>query len=169
MELAIGDTVVVPTMGVGVVDAREEVDLGEVKVPAFRIDLGEEEGTFWIPVAQLGAQGLREPVGADELARLWAEMLEQEAPKQRANWNRRRKRYHDMLASNEPLQLAALVGELSAVAAVKRTKKQTLSFGERQLLEKAQNLLAQEMAASRDCDIDEVLDEMARRLAETDA
>lgn len=169
MELTIGDTVVVPTMGVGVVDAKEEVDVGDVTVSAYRIDLGGDDGTFWIPLAQLGAQGLREPVSPGDLAKVWAEMLEQEAPKKRANWNRRRKRYQDMLASNEPLQMAALVGELSAVAAVKRAKKQTLSFGERQLLEKAQNLLAQEMAATRECDIDEVLDEMARRLAETDA
>jgi CarD family transcriptional regulator len=169
LKLSVGDTVVVPTMGVGVVDAKERVDVGDVSINAYRIDLGEDEGTFWIPVDQLGSHGLREPISKDQLARLWASMLEQEAPAKRANWNRRRKRYQEMLASNEALQLAALVGELSAVAAVKKTKKQTLSFGERQLLDKAQSLLAQEVAAARDCEIDEVLDEMARRLAETDA
>jgi len=169
LELAIGETVVVPTMGVGVVEATERVDVGDAYVEAYRIDLGPEDGTFWIPQQQLGSQGLRPPISKDRLAAMWAEMLEQEAPKKRANWNRRRKRYSEMLASNEPLQLAALIGELSAVAAVKRTKKQSLSFGERQLLDKAQGLLAQEVAAARDCDVDEVLDEMARRLNETDA
>jgi len=54
------------------------------------------------------------------------------------------------------------------VQAVKRTKKQTLSFGERQLLDKAQDLLAQEVAATRECEVDVVLAEMARRLSETD-
>ena len=168
MQLAIGDTVVVPTMGVGVVEATEHVDVGDETVEAYRIDLGPEEGTFWIPKQQLGSQGLRQPIAEEHLGAVWAEMLEQEAPAKRANWNRRRKRYQEMLASNEPLQIAALVGELAAVQAVKRTKKQTLSFGERQLLDKAQDLLAQEVAATRECEVDVVLAEMARRLSETD-
>jgi RNA polymerase-interacting CarD/CdnL/TRCF family regulator len=163
LELQIGDTVVVPVMGVGIVDANEEVDVGDGMVSAFRIDMGEDEGTFWIPVAQLGSQGLRVPIAKEHLALLWTTLSEQVVPKNRENWNRRRKRFDEMLASNEPLQLAALIGELMAVQADKRTRKQVLSFGERQLLDKTQDLLAAELAVTLDRPVADVRDEIGRR------
>ena len=163
MELEIGDTVVVPVMGVGIVDANEEVDVGDGTVTAFRIDMGEDEGTFWIPEAQLGSQGLRAPIAEEHLALLWSTLSEQVAPEKRENWNRRRKRYDDMLASNEPLQLAALIGELMAVQADKRTRNQALSFGERQLLDKTQDLLAAEVAVTTGRPVAEVRDEIGKR------
>jgi len=166
LELSIGDTVVVPALGVGIVDANETVDVGEHSVKAYRIHLGEDAGNVWIPEGQMGVHGLREPVAEEHLERVWDSMTSQKAPKKRANWNRRRKRYDEMLASGEPRKVAALVGELAAVRNQKRTKKQTLSFGERLLLEKAQKLLAQEVAATRDCPVEVVRAEMDAMLAE---
>lgn len=164
MELAVGDVVVVPVLGVGVVERNEPLDLGEETVPAFKIDLGPDSGAYWIPEAQVGQQGLREPMPEEMIDRLWKTMKGAKAPKKRANWNRRRKRYNEMLASNEPMQLAELVGELVAVRAKKRKKKQTLSFGERRLLEKASALIAGEIAATTGDDLDEVLADLTKRL-----
>jgi RNA polymerase-interacting CarD/CdnL/TRCF family regulator len=164
LKLAVGDIVVVPVMGVGTVSSTEPMDVGEGPIPGYRIELGPEEGFFWIPEAQVGSQGLRPPIAAGDLDRLWEALEAQEAPDVRANWNRRRIRYNEMLACNEPLQLAALVGELSAVQAQKREKNQALSFGERQLLEQAQGLLVAEVAASTDRPREDVLKELEERL-----
>ena len=105
-------------------------------------------------------------IAQKDLGRLWEALESQEAPDVRANWNRRRIRYTEMLSSNEPLQLAALVGELAAVQAQKRDKNQALSFGERQLLDQAQGLLVAEVAACTSRAPDEVQRELEQRLAE---
>jgi len=164
LKLEVGDIVVVPVMGVGTVCSTEPMDVGEGPIPGYRIELGPEEGYFWIPESQVGSQGLRPPIDKKDLKRLWETLECQEAPDVRANWNRRRIRYTEMLSSNEPLKLAALVGELAAVQAQKREKNQALSFGERQLLDQAQGLLVAEVAATTDRSREEVLQELEKRL-----
>ena len=169
MELEIGDTVVVPVMGVGTVDANEEVDVGDGTVTAYRIDMGPDDGTFWIPEAQLGSQGLRPPITEAQLPLMWSTLAEQTSPEKRENWNRRRRRYDEMLASNEPLQLAALIGELMAVQADKAGKKQSLSFGERQLLDKTHALLAAEVSFTTGRPLPEIMTEITQRSPGGDA
>lgn len=164
MKLTVGDIVVVPMMGVGTVSSTEPMDVGDGPIPGYRIELGPEEGFFWAPETKVGSLGLRPPIDKKDLDRLWEVMEAQEAPDVRANWNRRRIRYHEMLSSNEPLKLAALVGELAAVQAQKREKNQALSFGESQLLEQAQGLLVAEVAASTERPREEVREELAKRL-----
>lgn len=153
MELSVGDVVVVPALGVGTVETKQAVDVGDRAVPAYRIDLGPDDGAYWIPEARLGQEGLRQPMAADEVADVLDTLGAQEAPVKRANWNRRRKRYDEMIAANDPAQLAALIGELVAVQVSKKEKKQTLSFGERRLLEKTRRMLVEEIAAATGDDV----------------
>jgi len=165
MELSIGDMVVVPSLGVGVVEDKGSLDLGDTRVPAWKIDLGPEDGTYWLPENRVGQEGLRPPVDAERIDRLWKTMTSEKAPDKRAHWNQRRRRYDEMLASNEPIQLAKLIGELVAVKKAKRDKKQVLSFTERRLLEKVREMMVRELAATTGRGEEEVASEMEERLA----
>lgn len=147
MELSIGDVVVVPALGLGVVEARESVNTGAGEVAAFRIVLEEHNLHYWAPVDRVGELGLRKPMKKERIKALWAAMTSQEAPEKPANWNRRSRRFQEILMSNEPILLAEMVGELVATKLAKKEKKAVLSFGERRLLARATGLIAAELAA----------------------
>ena len=156
MELSVGDVVVVPALGPGVVRAHEEIDVGPALVPAWRIELGDDRGTMFVPDNARGAEGLRPPIDSSRVDSIWQALASQTAPEHRRNWNQRRRRYQEMLESNSPTELARLVGELSAVAEQKADKNQRLSFGERRMLDRVRGLLARELAISTETTEDEV-------------
>jgi len=143
LKYNIGDSVVVPGCGVGLIEAREQIQMeGVGSLEAFRVNLGAQTGTTWIPVAMATPNRLRPVMSKDAIPATWEVMLAQEAPEKRATWNRRQRRYNEQISSPAPADLAALIGELAAVQVNK-----PLSFGEQRILEKARKLLADEIAA----------------------
>ena len=83
-------------------------------------------------------------VTPDELVeQTWEVIRSQEAPDARATWNRRQRRYSEMLMSNSPRALAELLGELAAV----RSEK-PLSFTEKRMFRQVWDLLVGEISAS---------------------
>lgn len=146
MRLEEAALVVVPGLGVGEVGPLQEVDLGDVTVRCFPVDMASK-GVFWVPEDRVDDQGLRAPMDEETAATVIEKLASAKAPEKRASWRTRQKRYETMLASNDPVELAALVGELAAVRADKRSNKQALSFSERRLFERARNLLFGELHA----------------------
>ncbi len=143
MEYGVEDLVVVPGCGVGRVEAVEQMDVDGEEVELYRIDLGGASGRMWVPTHLVSAQGVRPVMSSDHAAKAWEVIEAQSAPEQRQNWNRRQRRYNEKLMSNEPIEMAELLGELAAV----RNKKE-LSFGERKIFERVRELLVAEIAAA---------------------
>lgn len=154
-KLSIDDVVVVPVLGVGRVDRREKLDIGGQMIDVYHIDL-EDEGTYWVPVDRVDSEGVREPLPANRVDEIWDAIESTTAPKKRATWNRRQRRYQEMVMSNEPLEIAKLLGELASVRQQKKAKKQVLSFQERRMFERAKTLIVQEVAASTGRDRDAI-------------
>lgn len=145
MEYTIDDLVVVPGCGVGRVEGVENMAIETERVELYRIDLGDGNGRMWVPTHLAGAQGLRPVMTVERAHEAWAVIEAQQAPEERQNWNRRQRRYNEKLMSNEPIEMAELLGELAAV----RNKKE-LSFGERKIFERVRELLVAELAAATD-------------------
>lgn len=165
MELSVGDVVVVPALGPGRVRSHDTVDVGATQVAAWRIELGADLGTLFVPDGRSAETRLREPLAAERVPRLYERMAAQSAPEKRRNWNQRRRRYEEMLHSNSPSQLAELIGELSDVKKTKAEKNQRLSFGERRILEKVRDLLAREVATATGTSPDHIHERMDAALA----
>jgi len=161
LKYNIGDSVVVPGCGVGLIEAREQIQMeGVGSLDVYRVNLGGKAGTTWIPVAMATPDRLRPVMSKDAISATWDVMLAQEAPEKRAHWNQRKRRYTEQISSSAPADLAALIGELAAVQVNK-----TLSFGEQQILEKARKLLADEIAAVLGQDTEAVDERMEVKLA----
>ncbi|MBX2802618.1 MAG: hypothetical protein KTR31_33370 [Myxococcales bacterium] len=143
MEFNVEDRVVVPGCGVGRVEAVERMAVEGEEVELYRIDLGETHGRMWVPTNRVTEQGVRPVMSSDRANQAWKVLQEQEAPDERQNWNRRQRRYNEKLMSNEPIEMAELLGELAAV----RNRKE-LSFGERKIFERVRELLVSELAAA---------------------
>ena len=145
MEFEAGQDIVVPGLGVGFLSRVEEIPVDDASQRAYRIEFGEGKGRIWVPVDRSGELGLRNVMAEDIAKRTFEVVKSQKAPKKRQHWNRRRRRYEEMLSSAKPKDLAALIGELAAVRA---KKDGPLSFGERRLLERATDLLTTEVASA---------------------
>ncbi len=148
MDFQVDEMVVVPGCGVGRVDAVEEMNLGDTSVETYRIDLGEELGKYWVPKVRADAEGVRRPMSADRVEDTWELIRSQTSPDKLPNWRNRRRRYEEMMLSNEPGELATLVGELVCERNRKREKKQVLSHHELRIFERTQTLIVQEIAAA---------------------
>jgi len=143
VNIEVGERVVVPGFGVGVVEAVEKMEVETTPVELYRIGFGEDGGHMWIPLDRMGAEGVRGVMSEERVASTWETIESTVAPEERANWNRRQRRYNEALMSNQPKELAALIGELGAVQA-----RKPLSFGERKIFDKARSLLVAEIVAA---------------------
>lgn len=146
MQVRVGDNVVVPGCGVGLVEAVESMDLSGTgnEEQLYRISFeNSDERRMWVPVDRVAEQNLRPVMSAELVEQTWEVIRSQEAPDARATWNRRQRRYSEMLMSNSPRSLAELLGELAAV----RSEK-PLSFTEKRMFRQVWDLLVGEITAS---------------------
>lgn len=149
---------VVPGAGVGRIEAIEKMDLGDDVAEMYRILVEATEMRLWIPVHRATVEGVRPPFEASRIDDLLTIIEDTEAPEKRATWNRRQRRYQELLMSNDPVQLAELLGELASVR-----QRKALSFGERKLFDRAWDLMQVELTA---CSAgDEVVQRFAEALA----
>lgn len=146
LEFIVGDMVVIPGCGVGAIEDIEVVDLGEETVRTYKIYVKATAMHMWIPVSIAASKGLRAPVDLKRLKVLFEAIRQTTAPAKRTNWNQRQRRYNEQLMSADPLDLAQLLGELSAV----KHGGKTLSFGERRLFDRARDLFQSEVDHATD-------------------
>ena len=142
MGFCAGEVVVAPGCGVGIIEDVEGVEMGAELIEMYRIIIESIGVRMWVPTSRAVGDGIRRPIEATAIDEVFAMIRDTVAPKDRKNWNRRQRRYRELLMSNDPLQIAELLGELASVAQTK-----TLSFGERQMFERARGLLEDEFRA----------------------
>lgn len=155
----VGDQVVHPHHGLGVVTATSEVDLGAGPVPYVTIAI-DGGMTLKVPAASLAEVGIREPVSAKRAEEILA-VLSQPAPPDPGHAVRRRIDT-DKLASGELVKCAEVVRDLtSIVAAQGKGGSQT----DRNMLANARDQLAAEVALVLGTTPEEALERIDAALA----
>jgi CarD family transcriptional regulator len=159
-----GDVVVAPGCGVGYIESIEDIAVdAEESVKTYKIVLDGEGGesgesttdndkmmVMWVPTHRAVIDGIRRPMEASTVDEVLDTIVKTVAPKKRSNWNRRQRRYRELLMSNDPMQLAELLGELASVR-----QNKALSFGERRMYERAKSLLGAELKAACNDNVEE--------------
>lgn len=156
MTFKVGDHVVYPSQGAGVVQERTtRVVLGEsheyLKVVFIRGDM-----EVLVPLKKGEEVGLRHTVEADEIDRLLEAIRSADLtlPNQ---WPPRFRAEQEILSTGSAYDLARLIGVLA-----KRDVEKGLAATEREVLENAKTMLASELAVVQDV----VLEEAERQLDE---
>lgn len=159
MTFEVGDHVVYPSQGAGVVEERTtRVVLGEkqeyLKVVFIRGDM-----EVLVPLKKGEEVGLRHTVDADEIPRLLDAIRAADLTLP-AQWPPRFRAEQEILAGGSAYDLARLIGVLA-----KRDVEKGLAATEREVLDTARSMLASELAVVLDIDIeaaeaqlDEVID-----------
>ena len=142
----IGDKIVYPMHGAGIIEGIEEKEiLGEKrKYYVMRMPIGDMK--VMIPVDNVEEIGIREVIDREELDKVLT-ILQGDKTKMPQNWNRRYRVNMERIKSGDIFEIAAVVRNLMI-----RDEEKGLSTGERKMLNSAKQMLISEIVLVSDGD-----------------
>jgi CarD family transcriptional regulator len=145
----VGDHIVYPMHGAGVIDAIEEKNiLGEKQ--AYYILKMPGEVKVMVPTnkaEEIGVRGIIDKKSADKVF----EILEEDKTEMSSNWNKRYRDNMDKMKSGDIYEVADVVRNLSF-----KQKEKGLSTGEKKMLSNAKQILVSELVLAENSSIEEV-------------
>jgi len=140
MTFQVGDHVVYPSQGAGVVEETTTREILGERHEYLKIVFVRGNMEILVPLSKGREVGLRHTVGSDELGQLESALIDGDLslPQQ---WPPRYRAEQEILAAGQAYQLARLVGVLA-----KRDVEKGLAATEREVMESAKMLLASEFA-----------------------
>ena len=145
----VGDKIVYPMHGAGVIDAIEEKDiLGEKQ--AYYILKMPGEVKVMIPTAKADEVGVRNIIDKDSADKVFG-VLEKDETEMDKNWNKRYRDNMEKMKSGDIYEIADVVRNLSF-----KQKEKGLSTGEKKMLNNAKQILVSELVLAEHSSQDEV-------------
>ncbi len=142
----IGDRVVYPMHGAGVIESIEERQEGDELQRYYIIRLPMGDMKVMIPVENVDIVGLRGIIKEEEVNKV-LEVLSSDSSKMSNNWNRRYRANMEKIKSGSIYEVAEVVRNLSL-----RDRERSLSTGERKMLENARQILLSELELAKNMD-----------------
>ncbi|HHW44803.1 MAG: CarD family transcriptional regulator [Thermoanaerobacteraceae bacterium] len=136
----IGDKVVYPMHGAGIIEAIEEKEVLGEKRQYYILRLPVGDMKVMIPIANCREVGLREVIDGAGVQKVMHILREKGKPMS-SNWNRRYRANLEKIRTGDIYEVAEVVRNL-----IKRDKEKGLSSGERKMLENARQILISELA-----------------------
>ena len=151
----IGEKVVYPIHGAGVIESIEEREiLGERrKYYIMKMPIGDMQ--VMIPLDQIDDIGIRKVIDVEEIGSV-LEILASDTTKMHQNWNRRYLANMDLIKTGDIYEVADVVRNLTLME-----KEKGLSTGERKMLNNARQILLSEIVL-----VAEISEEEASKLVE---
>lgn len=155
----VGDKVVYPMHGAGIIEAIEEREvLGQTrKYYVMRLPLGDMQ--VMIPISGVKGIGLRQVIDRNGVQQVFS-ILSDRSNTATASWNRRYRANLEKMRSGNIFEIAEVVKNL-----ILREKDKGLSTGEKKMLENARRILVSELALAGDQQEDEVISLIQKALA----
>jgi CarD family transcriptional regulator len=145
-DFEVGDNVVYPHHGAGVVMTKETKELiGEAR-EYLTIKILHNDLTVKVPTENAGVAGLRRVIDEDEIKKVIS-VLSDEVSDMPKNWNRRFKFNKEKIKTGNVFELAEVVRNLAL-----REMEKGLSTGEKQMYTRAKKILASEFMYALDTD-----------------
>jgi CarD family transcriptional regulator len=157
---SIGDRVVYPMHGAGVIEAIEEREVLGERQQYYIMKLPIGDMRVMIPMRSVQDVGLRQVIDAAGVERV-LEVLRGEQSKMSTNWNRRYRANMEKIKSGDIYEVAEVVRNLTL-----RDHEKGLSTGERKMLENSRQILVSEIVLAMDKEEDEVRSLVDRVLSE---
>ncbi|NLY89534.1 MAG: CarD family transcriptional regulator [Firmicutes bacterium] len=139
----VGDRVVYPMHGAGIIEAVEEKDISGTVEKYYVIRLSMGEMKIMVPVSNVDLVGVREVIGKDEVGKV-LDILKSKTSVMSSNWNRRYRANMEKIKSGNIYEVAEVVRNLSI-----RDREKGLSTGERKMLENARQILLSELVLAQ--------------------
>lgn len=151
----LGDRVVYPMHGAGVIEAIEEKEILGARQKYYIMKLPLGDMRVMIPLDNASNIGIRGVVNGEEIDHVLV-VLKQEETAMPTNWNQRYRANLEKMRSGDILAVAEVVRNL-----MKRDQEKGLSTGERKMLDTARQILISELIL-----VKQIEEESATRLIE---
>ena len=145
----VGDKVVHPTHGAGLVKGIKEQDLLEQYHRYYVIDLAVDDRTLMIPVSNAEEIGLRSISKKAVLSKVW-HILDAAAKTLSVDYRERQERIQEKLKTGDAIKVAEVIRDLSALK-----REDHLTSFDAKLLERAQQFLSSELALVEEVQVSE--------------
>ncbi|MGI6308563.1 MAG: CarD family transcriptional regulator [Dethiobacteria bacterium] len=152
----IGDKVVYPMHGAGVIEAIEEKEILGDKKKYYVMNIPAGDMKVMIPLDNVQKVGLRDVIGKSSVDKVY-QILGSEGELTNTNWNRRYRANMEKIKSGSIFKVAEVVRSL-----LLRERLKGLSTGERRMLESAKQILISEMIMVQGVDRNEVMADLER-------
>jgi CarD family transcriptional regulator len=154
-EFLKGDLAVYPAHGVGCIESIESKQINGDTMNFYMMKIVENGMVIMIPTSNVESVGLREVIPEAEVPEVYKVMQQKGKGADNQTWNRRYREYMDKIKTGSIYDVAEVFRDLFNLKLEK-----DLSFGERKLLDTAQNLLVQELSTAKDIDEKEMMQEI---------
>ncbi len=140
----IGDKVVYPVHGAGVIEAIEEKEiLGELR-RYYIMRMPLDDMKVMIPLDGMDQIGIREIITQKEVELVFA-VLSAQISEMSANWNKRYRANMDRIKTGDVFEVAEVVRNLTL-----KDREKALSTGERKIMQNAKQVLLSELILATD-------------------
>ncbi|MCX6117398.1 MAG: CarD family transcriptional regulator [Proteobacteria bacterium] len=158
MNFSIGDKAVYPAHGVGIIKGIESKMIGGERQDFYLVEIMASGATVMVPTSATIRMGLRRLSDQGALEGVYSILRTPRHVSQRA-WNRRFREFSDKLRTGSLNDVAEVLRDLTSLRGDK-----TLSFGEKNMLEKALGMVVSEISAASARNESDVFEEVNRLL-----
>lgn len=150
----VGDKVVYPHHGAGIIERIEEKQVLEETKTYFIVRLAQGQLTVMVPAESASDVGLRTIISSEEAETVLA-VLSDDQSKMPQDWNRRFKKNREKIKSGDVFEVAEVVRNLTI-----RDQSVGLSTGEKRMLNRARQILVSELVFALERNEDEINSEV---------
>lgn len=155
----IGDKVVYPNHGVGIIEQISSRTVGETVENYYLLKIVSNSLKVMVPFHNVDSVGLRRVVKNGEVQKI-VDFLTDAECENNADWKNRFKENSDRMRTGSLMDVAAVLKGLLLL-----NQSKPLSFREKKMLERARYLLVSELAMAKNCDESRIHDMLSEALA----
>ena len=153
---SIGDKVVYPMHGAGIIESIEEKEILGEKKKYYVMKMPVGDMKVMIPINNVDCIGIRDIINKNDADKVF-KSLEITCDEQTSNWNKRYRENMTKIKSGNVFEVAEVVKSL-----VLRERQKGLSTGERKMLNSAKQILISELVLAKNMnpmDVEELINE----------
>jgi CarD family transcriptional regulator len=160
LDFKVGDKVVYPNHGVGVIEAVRQRAIGEIEASFYCLRILSTDSTVMVPIDNTQAVGLRKVLTRRETTRV-VKILKQGEVQTFDDWKGRFQANSEKMRTGDIKAVAEVLKSLTVLNEVK-----PLSYRERKMLDRARFLLVSELAEAGGKETKDVEDQIDSAIAE---
>ena len=140
MDFEVGQKVIYPNHGIGVVESIQTRPTPTGKISLYKLRILSNDSRVWVPQQNADGVGLRHVISMRDVKKIFT-MLGDGQIEQHSNWKGRFKENSDKMRTGSIHEVALVLKGLTYLS-----RKKSLSFREKRMLDRAKFLIVSEIA-----------------------
>ncbi len=141
MKFKPGQLAVYPKYGVGRIESIVGKSFGTKTVDCYLVNIEATGSKIFVPIDSAAEKGLRNITDKSSIQQVYSCFKTQNKSLLKLNWNKRYRFLQEKMNTGKIVDVASVISDLLFIK-----KRKSLSFGEKKMLEEAENIVFTELA-----------------------